>query len=350
MNHPASRWSAVALFLFVLLTAGWLVVGRPSQTALAHFAEPLIKAKTAKFKLTARANGKVVAVSHLLVSGARMRNDVQQPDGGRRQIDVRDEESDRSLTLLPTEKKAEVIRYTNRPAAMKSGGFLAETQKMLLESETDGKTTRESLGEREIDGRKLVGYRIASPAMTLELWGDPATGLPHSITQTMAAYPSMTTTMSDFEFDMPFDEALLSLEPPAGYEVSQREVDLAPPTEADLIAALRTAAELGDGVFPDALNMEIGHGMVKAFHAANAENLPAAELEKKSQELTMGFVRGFGFTLQFPPDSQHYAGKDVKLNTPNIPIYWYQPEGKTTYRVIYADLSTADMDRAPNAE
>jgi len=350
-NHPASRWTVAAALVFAVAFAGWLVTGGSPAPALANFAEPILNAKSAKFKMTSRAGGNVVAVSNLLVRGPWMRMEVEQPGGGRRQIDIRNEESDRALTLLPNENKAELIRVKNRPERMKTGGYLEEIRKMLVESEADPKTTRETLGEREIDGRKLVGYRIANPAMRLELWGDPATGLPHSIVQTLSAYPNVTNTVSDFEFDMPFDESLLSLDPPAGYQVTEREIDMTPPSEAALIDALRTAAELNDGVFPDALNMDVGHGLVKRFRKNNKSKLSADELEKQAQALTTKIVRGFvGFTLQFPDDKRHYAGQGVKLDAPNTVVFWYQPEGKETYRVIYADLSTADSHLKPGAK
>jgi outer membrane lipoprotein-sorting protein len=350
MSHPASRLSAVAALVIALLSAVWFFAGGPTTTALAAFAEPLLNAKTAKFKLTARADGKVVTVGNLLVSGPRMRTEMEQPGQDRKQIDIVDETSDRSLTLIPSEKQAEITRYKNRPESAKTGGFLQEIRKMLLESETDGKSTRESLGEREVDGHKLVGYRIANPAMTLEIWGDPATGLPHSIIQSMSAYPSITSTMSDFAFDEPFDESLLSLIPPAGYQVSERELEMSLPTEVDLIAALRAAAEINGNVFPDALNMKVGHGLVKAFRDDNDGRLPADDLDKECQELNTKIARGFGFTWKFPDDKQHYAGKSVKLGTPNTVLFWYQPEGKDTYRVIYADLSTVDSNAKPSTK
>lgn len=347
MSHPASRWSAAAALVIALLSVGWFFAGGPTTKALADFAEPLLNAKTAKFKLTARADGKVVAVGNFLVSGPRMRTEMEQPGQDRKQIDIVDETSDRSLTLIPSEKRAEITRYKNRPESAKTGGFLQESRKMLLESETDGKSTRESLGDREVDGLKLVGYRIANPTMTLEIWGDPATGLPHSIIQSMSAYPSITSTMSDFEFDEPFDESLLSLVPPAGYQVSERKLEMSLPTEVDLIAALRSAAEINGNLFPDALNMEIGHKLVNAFRSSNDAKLTADKLDQTSQELTTKIVRGFVFAINLSEDKRHYAGKGVKLGTPNTVLFWYQLEGKDTYRVIYADLSTADSSAKP---
>ena len=46
----------------------------------------------------------------------------------------------------------------------------------------------------------------------------------------------------------------------------------------------------------------------------------------------------------------HYAGKGVKRESRDRPIFWYKPEGAKKYRVIYADLSTHDADAAPQVE
>jgi hypothetical protein len=39
----------------------------------------------------------------------------------------------------------------------------------------------------------------------------------------------------------------------------------------------------------------------------------------------------------------HYAGNGVKLGEADKAIFWYQPEGAETYRVIYGDLSVKDV-------
>jgi hypothetical protein len=38
-----------------------------------------------------------------------------------------------------------------------------------------------------------------------------------------------------------------------------------------------------------------------------------------------------------------YAGQNVPFGDATTPIFWYQPEGSATYRVIYADLSILDV-------
>jgi hypothetical protein len=44
-----------------------------------------------------------------------------------------------------------------------------------------------------------------------------------------------------------------------------------------------------------------------------------------------------------PKHDWHYAGKDVKLNTPNQAIFWWKPKEDGDYEVIYADLSVKDV-------
>ena len=59
--------------------------------------------------------------------------------------------------------------------------------------------------------------------------------------------------------------------------------------------------------------------------------------------------RGLDFANQLPPATDsHYAGKGVKLGTPDKPIFWYRPKDAKKYRVIYADLTVREADAAPN--
>ena len=59
--------------------------------------------------------------------------------------------------------------------------------------------------------------------------------------------------------------------------------------------------------------------------------------------------RGFQFGLQLPETADaHYAGKGVKRDAKDRPIFWYRPEGAKKYRVIFADLTVQEADAAPN--
>ena len=98
---------------------------------------------------------------------------------------------------------------------------MAWFRSLLLDARDKPDVKRESLGEKDIDGRRVVGFRISLPAAVFSVWGDPKTGLPVRIEATMAMMPNVKITMSDFEFNVDMDESLFSVEPPAGYEVIQ---------------------------------------------------------------------------------------------------------------------------------
>jgi hypothetical protein len=67
------------------------------------------------------------------------------------------------------------------------------------------------------------------------------------------------------------------------------------------------------------------------------------------QDINIG--RGFQFGLQLPEAADaHYAGKGVKRDAKDRPIFWYRPEGAKKYRVIFADLTVQDAETAPQVE
>ena len=80
----------------------------------------------------------------------------------------------------------------------------------------------------------------------------------------------------------------------------------------------------------------------------------SSEAMKIGTDLAMKLGGTFGFLFALSPEQNdwHYAGKDVKLGTPNQPIFWYKPyKTSTTYQVLYADLSFKEVpaDEAPKA-
>ena len=105
--------------------------------------------------------------------------------------------------------------------------ILAGFRSLLLDAREKPDVKRESLGEKEIDGRRVIGFRFTHPRlyrMVMNLWGDPKTGLPVRIETTMASPTSnVKVTMSDFVFNADMDESLFSVEPPAGYKVIKDE-------------------------------------------------------------------------------------------------------------------------------
>jgi hypothetical protein len=65
--------------------------------------------------------------------------------------------------------------------------------------------------------------------------------------------------------------------------------------------------------------------------------------QQRGAEATQMY-RGIMFMTQLPAESNwRYAGENVKYGDAQTPIFWYQPSGSATYRVIYGDLSVRDV-------
>jgi len=72
---------------------------------------------------------------------------------------------------------------------------------------------------------------------------------------------------------------------------------------------------------------------------------PKKLTEEEKLELASKIQPGFVFVLTLKDENDwHYVGRDVKLGDGNSPICWYKPTDSETYRVIYGDLSVADVE------
>ncbi len=96
--------------------------------------------------------------------------------------------------------------------------------------------------------------------------------------------------------------------------------------------------------------------VVRVGKAREARDARTRKTAKDREAASQNFMeaqrrvgRGLDFANQLPPATDsHYAGKGVKLGTPDKPIFWYRPKDAKKYRVIYADLTVREADAAPN--
>jgi hypothetical protein len=166
----------------------------------------------------------------------------------------------------------------------------------------------------------------------------------------MAAFPNIELTFSDFEFDVELSDELFSLTPPAGYTVTRDTIDMSKPSENDFVDALRTFAKINDGAFPDAVNLLEGIKMVGVYRRQLAD-MPENEREAEINRVRKMFARAFTFPYRVGDAADvGYAGKGVKPGDGDKPIFWYKPAGSDKYRVIRADLSVVETDKAPQVE
>ena len=94
-----------------------------------------------------------------------------------------------------------------------------------------------------------------------------------------------------------------------------------------------------DGTFPPLVaGAEIAKVIV---HMAQENKFKAGwDFDPGRQRVVYG---GLVFISGLPAGTWRYAGQNVRFGDPRTPVFWYQPQGSPSWRIIYADLSTADV-------
>jgi hypothetical protein len=186
------------------------------------------------------------------------------------------------------------------------------------------------------------------------VWGDPKSRVPVRTEGTLALIPQYKVTASDFEFNVPMDESLFSVDPPAGYTltVKQRQPsDESPAGEKDLIEMFRYYGRWMGGRFPDVLDALWIDDVLSRAQWLDADlppRAPQAERERQYEEAGQKLRRGMEFAMLLSKDSDwHYAGRGVSIGAADTPIFWYRPKDARKYRLIHADLSVQETETPP---
>jgi len=285
-------------------------------------------------------------------------------------IQIMDAVQDRSLALIPSEKKAMIIRLEGlTPEKKREMGMSFVDQ---IENLRDG--TETPLGTRDIAGRKATGFRMEKNGVVCDAWADPETRLPIRVEVKMKMFGNGTSTHTDFVFNPPLDESLFSLTPPEGYTLmdTPKAVDVSPPTEQDLVTMFQQLRESGGEAFPEECNMnsclEVVKGGFKEKAVAAAKQQgktsPAKgmtgmvkamteTMTKTMMALMTKVTRGTMFVQTLKPENDfHYLGAGVRFGESEKPVCWWKPDGFQSYRVMYGDLSVRDVmpDNLPAAK
>lgn len=350
MRRPIPRFIAV-LTACLAIAAVWLFVPGQQNSALAfnELAKTLVEVKSAKYQTEAEIDGqqKQTSQSYFLAPG-KYRNEFSM------QTVITDNAAGKMLMLSPATKTATLMNLRGKREDQKTRDYFERLRELLANNQGAPDTKFESLGEQEIDGKQVAGFRLETPAATITLWGDTKTANPQRIETTWSGTPRTTVTMSHFEVNVQLEESLFDLKPPAGYTTPTFEVDATAPGEQDLVLALKFAAQVNGGEFPATIDSA---GMQKVL----ITHLEAGSKERKDksneamQRLMKDAVmlgRGYQFALEDLPESAdaHYAGKGVKQGAAETPIFWYKPKGVQQYRVIQADLTIKTQEAAPDAD
>lgn len=332
MKSRISKMAAAAAIIMAVLL-GLQFYGTSSSVTWADVIQPIFNANTAILDIIIGAEEDAVPVIHDMVMGSRIRRTLSNVDAG---ISIIDLETRRLLSLDENKKEAAYIDLKGMPSI---SDYMAALRNVISKLQDSPQFVIEELGEREIDGRTVIGFRATHPKTDITIWADPDTALPVRIEQTAG---QMTTIAKNLEFDVPMDEALFSMDVPEGYTLTEVELDLQSATEEDFIEGLRILAEVfGDGQFPDGVALQ-DHLKRAARMAEAVEDLELPEDEQMA--IGMKIQQHLLFIRFFKGDGRwYYRGKGVELGAAETPIFWYRPKSSATYRVIYGDLRVEDV-------
>lgn len=349
MRRPVPRLIAVASACLAI-AAIWLLVPGHQSTAQAfnRFAEAVITAETARFKMEVKIEGqpRQKFQAYFLAPG-KFRQELGNI------VNISDLAAGKLMSIIPAEKKVMVMNIKGVPDKKLPANQFEQLRELLATNRNAKEEQYERLGEKDIDGKKAIGFRFDSPAATVTLWGDPATGQPVRIENVWSGVPRTETAMTDFEINVELKESLFDQTPPEGFKVQSIDVDASASREEDLIRAFEACSDISGGDFPESMdtagvmNLVINFALSRARDKKDVSDEQMQELMKQS----IAIGRGFQFALMLPEAADaHYAGKGVKRDATDKAIFWYMAAGAKTYRVIYANLSVQDAETAPQVE
>jgi hypothetical protein len=258
MRHPISGVAAAVIFVVASAGVALWFHSSGATLAVADFMQPLLQAKTVKYKTIIEMKGPspmTIRSEDMVLDATRLRREIGTSNGPKT-VAITDWGRGKSLTLYPAEEQATILNYSNTQNYRNDPNLWFR----LLQTARDNKNKKfpsVPLGEKEIDGRRVVGFRISSDRdPPMDLWGDPKTGMPVRVEMTTGMDGNIKVTLSDFVFNAPMDESLFSVEPPPGYTVRTEKADESPDRERDLLEMFREYTKLTGGVFPESLDMQ----------------------------------------------------------------------------------------------
>jgi outer membrane lipoprotein-sorting protein len=244
------------------------------------------------------------------------------------------------LSLNPVAKMAIMVVKKRTKQEQQPGQAdpmqLVERLRTLVEKEA------QAAGTKQIGDVQARGFRVQEGPMEWLVWADPKTRLPIEVEIQLPG--DIRTTLSDFRFNPPLDDALFSLEVPKGYKLQPIEVeDLTP--EESLVRTLRFFADTSGGKFPKRLDDPFA--FVKRLREVRGDK-PKEKTSPEDMRSMVNNVRALMFVANLK-GKYGYKPDGVKLGDAEKLLFWYRPAGATKYRALYGDLHWADLttDRLP---
>lgn len=336
MKNRITKLAAAAVIIIAVTLAIYHFIGPGTKPCMAWdcIIRPIMDANTAEYDMIIGEEGKTPVI-HEMVMGSKIRRTIE----GMEQVRIIDLETMRILTLYPQTKQAVYFDPKRQPH---TPNYLDELKNIIKTLQNSPGFVVEELGQKDIDGQLVYGFKAKHPKVNIVIYVDPATALP---VRTEQEGGQMRVICKNMRFDVPMDESLFSMEAPEGYKVESIEFDPRGSTEEDFIEGLRIQAEvLGDGIFPDDVSVE---HFIKLLPTMKEKFDKLSPTDEEKTQMGIKLQKGMMFIRFFKGEGKWvYAGKGVKLGDANTAIFWYRPAGSQNYRVIYGDLSVKDTAEA----
>jgi outer membrane lipoprotein-sorting protein len=329
MKSPITKIAAAAVIIIAVLIG---INPFRSNVTWAQVIEPILNAKTVVFDMILGTDDTGI-VSHEIVVGSRIRRMMSNMPNMTMIIDT----DNAKLLALDTEGKTAAYADIAGELGDRHRSFIKFVRQIISQLQ-EGQV--EQLGEQVIDGQKAVVFVGKGRNEAVTIWADPKTALPIRIEAQIGQ--ELSFAMKNFEFDADVDKSLVSMDVPDGYTLEKTNMELGNSTEEDFIESLRIWAEIiGDGTFPEAIGTESAMKEMPTL----VQKVKAMQVsEEKGSQIGMSFAKGMLFHQTLESQGQWtYAGAGVELGDASKAIFWYQPQGSDTYRVIYGDLSVKDV-------
>ncbi len=337
MKHPIIKLAAAAAIIIVIIVGVSHFGGNGANLVYAGVVEQLASARTMTYSILTQTP--VESMPTLRLEMAFKEPGCVRTITADGYINIIDWSQNRGISIWPPERQYIDFEASNLQHDPEKNSFMVVEKLRTLPYRAD-----EVLGEKEIDGRVLQGFRVTKADMINTVWIDPVTEQLVRVEIKYPNAPGMNTIMTDFQFNVELDDSLFSLTPPADFTRMEVQADASTITEQDLIEYLRMwSTWTKDATFPPTFNpLELPKITAEMIKQGEFGEDRTQEQEHSAEAMRM--YRGIMFVTQLPAESNwRYAGENVQFGDAATPIFWYRPIGSGTYRVIYGDLHVEEV-------
>lgn len=336
MSKPVTQLAIAAV---VVIAA--LIVFQSNTFVTPSFAQvikPLFEAQTIVFDMiTGKEDDSKAPVIHDIIKGQMIRRTISTLANTTMIIDI----DGKRMLNLDSQTKGALYSDIKGPLEEGTRSFLKFIREALTRVQSSPGFKPQQLPRQEFDGRELVGFLSENPNERIVIWADPKTALPVRIEMKPGEQEML---LKNFEFDVPLDDELFSMNIPEGYKSMEAALDLTNPTEQDFVAFMGFwAKEMLGGHFPDSIGTQEFMKLVEPMQQKLKEMQATPE-----QGMQVGgyYAKGMMFMQLFELHHKgtcKYLGKGVQYGDAGKAIFWYKFKDAAAYRVIYGDLSVRDV-------